>query len=243
MYFLFSGEGETDLGVGLHKGLCEGDAYLYGPLTLLTDRIVAEHRGYFYSLIESQYFGFISKTDLIRRFDQMKPLKKFKIPRGEIKYEQGTKYFRNNARALATIAKDIAKEKDDEVVAVLFRDSDGKNSSEQAEWEKKRDSMLNGFLDEDFKRGVPMIPKPVSEAWMLCGLYKQRDPQRNCSELESKSFGTGSQHQLKDKLEEELGEKPNHELLCEKVKSREINFDLADLESYTKFRERLEEVI
>ena len=103
--------------------------------------------------------------------------------------------------------------------------------------------MLIAFEDEDFQRGVPMIPASVSEAWMLCGLYKQRDSQRNCDDLENKTYGYSIQHQLKDELEKELAEKPDREMLCEKIKTREINFDLVDLKSYKEFRKWLEKAI
>jgi len=242
MYFLFSGEGETDLGTGLQKGLCEGDAYLYGPLTLLTDRIVSEKGKY--SLMESQWFGFVSKADLKRRFDNLKPLKKFRFPRGDIKHEQGTKYFRNNARALAAIAQEVAQEKNDEVVAVLFRDSDRKNSSEQADWEKKWDSMLNGFQDERFNRGVPMIPKPVSEAWILCAIYRKENKDKNCGNLENQKRGSDpNRHASKIELENTLGEQPTREQLNHKIQTGKIDTSCINLDSFNRFKQQLEKVI
>ncbi|MDR1923133.1 MAG: hypothetical protein LBQ66_02070 [Planctomycetaceae bacterium] len=239
MYFLFSGEGETDLGIGKHEGLCEGDDYLYGPLALFVDQIVFEK--FNYHPLESSVCIFVPKKQLKQYFDQLKPLKKFKIPRGEVKYEQGTKYFRNNARALAVIAKKIGNEKNDEnVIAILFRDSDRKNSSEPEEWEKKRDSMINGFLDENFTCGVPMIPKPVSEAWILCAIYRAKNPVRNCDDLENTKHGNQSEHALKIELENELNEQPTRELLNEKITNKEINVQLINLPSFNQFKVMLD---
>jgi hypothetical protein len=43
--------------------------------------------------------------------------------------KQGTLYFERNAQALARKAQELAQEKQDTVVAVLFRDSDGTGTS------------------------------------------------------------------------------------------------------------------
>ena len=52
---------------------------------------------------------------------------------------------------LARFAKERAKEIDDEVVAVLFRDSDGTASAGRGQWNDKREAMLDGFDEEGFK--------------------------------------------------------------------------------------------
>ncbi|MDR3199756.1 MAG: hypothetical protein LBU34_17965, partial [Planctomycetaceae bacterium] len=231
----------TDLGVGLQPGYCTGENYLHGPLALFVNEIVFEKLKF--HPIESQVCIYVSKLYLKQYFDNLKPLKKFKFPRGEIKYDQGTKYFRNNARALAAIAKKIAGEKNDNVVAILFRDSDSKNSSETEEWEKKRDSMLNGFLDENFRHGVPMLPKPVSEAWILCAVYRGENPNRNCNDLEEQKHGDRTDHALKHELREKLGSRPTRESLNEKIQSGEINLNNINLPSFNRFKERLTRVI
>ena len=43
--------------------------------------------------------------------------------------------------------------------------------------------MLDGFAEENFSRGVPMIPKPKSEAWIICAL--RSNPYEGCESLES----------------------------------------------------------
>jgi hypothetical protein len=243
MYFLFSGEGPTDLGSGLQDvELCEGKNYLQGPLALFADKIAEQLLTY--SLFDLQCCGFVSKKKLTEEVGNLKPLKKFRIPRGEMRYEQGTKYFRNNARVLAMIAQKIATEKNDEVIAILFRDSDRKHSSGSTEWEKKRDSILNGFQDENFQHGVPMIPKPVSEAWILCAIYRKENPNRNCNDLENRTHGKGSEHTLKYELEKMLKKMPpTRELLNEKIQSGEINVDDINLPSFNRFKERLTQVL
>ena len=240
MFFLFSGEGPTDLGTCTHPDIINhGENYLHGPLTIVVDQIVeARH---FYSLLESGVFAFVPETMLQERAKALRPKPKSgSIPGAAMKKE--TRYFYRNARALARIAIQHGQDiHENDVVVVFFRD--GEEPNQRGNWKDKWDSILVGFQEEEFDRGVPMIPTSVSEAWMLCGLYKQRDPQQNCRDLENKTFGSGSQHQLKDRLEKELGETPNRETLCEKVRTKEINFDLVDLCCYVKFKEQLFRVI
>jgi hypothetical protein len=244
MFFLFSGEGSTDLGTCIHLNMINKDKnYLYGPLTVVVDQIVEKKHSY--SLIQLGIFGFVPEAMIQERSKTLRPKPKSgNIP--GVRSKKETRFFYRNARALAKIAQQYCNEhrnetNENEVVAIFFRDGDKPN--ERGNWNDKRNSMLEGFQEESFDRGVPMIPASVSEAWMLCGLYKQRDLQRNCDYLENETYGSGSQHKLKDKLKEELKETPDRETLCEKVRTREINFDLVDLSSYKKFKARLEEVI
>lgn len=242
MFFLFSGEGPTDLGTGDNNNeINEGQHFRPGPLVYVVDQLVEEkHR---YSPMECNTVGFVTKAMLTSWAKNLSSRKKISLPGpGEPKE---TRFFYKNARAMAQIARSYSRDKKDDVVAVLFRDAD---DCDRGNWEAKRQSMLHGFKekedgDEGFDRGVPMIPKSVSEAWMLCGLYKQRDSHRDCHFLENKTYGSGDQHQLKDRLETELRKKPDQETLNEKVKSKEINFDLVDLDSYVKFKTRLHEAI
>lgn len=243
MFFLFSGEGETDFGTGRCENLSEGDDYLYGPLTILVDQIICTHLRYQYSIIDSVCCGFVSKSRLVDYFKTLKPIKKPPLPRGELRNSQETKYFRNNARALAAIAKDIATAKDDDVVAILFRDSDRTRSTKRTDWQIKWDSMINGFQDEQFPRGVPMIPKSISESWILCSIYRKTEQNRNCDDLEDKTFGSGEKHQLKIELKNVLNAEPNRVLLNEKAASGEIHFQHINLKSFEEFKNRLEEVI
>ena len=180
MYFLFSGEGATDLGSGL-PGLviAEGDRYLHGPMTVLADRIIESHHGY--SALESECCGYVSERDIASRGHELKAARKMlALPGAKVPKE--TRYFFNTARLLAKFAREKATERNDDVVAVLFRDSDGTASAGRGLWPDKRKSMLDGFAEEKFSRGVPMIPKPKSEAWIICAL--KSSPYVDCESLE-----------------------------------------------------------
>lgn len=69
---------------------------------------------------------------------------------------------------LAQMAKQLADDHDSPVMAVLFRDADGTRSAPRQMWQSKWDSMADGFASAGFRFGVPMVPKPKSEAWLLC---------------------------------------------------------------------------
>lgn len=49
-------------------------------------------------------------------------------------------------------------------VAVFFRDSDTDNYLDI------RKAILNGFRRAEFPHGLPVVPEPTSEAWILCGM-------------------------------------------------------------------------
>jgi len=236
MYFLFSGEGATDFGTPTFADtLCEGDNYDRGPMAFVVDRIV--HHRHSYSIIEAGNCGFLSKQALAARAKLLKH-PKMSMPRKD--KEKETAYFFRNARALASYAKD--KEKNgDEVVAILFRDSDGNASSGRGEWDAKWNSMIDGFQAEGFSNGVPMLPKPTSEAWFLCAL--KNDPYQRCDSLEQRSPSPKAKVVLKKELDEILKHTSSHTDLCNHVKDGRIDALLINMPSFNKFRERLLEVI
>ena len=237
MYFLLSGEGITDMGVGKSDVItCEGDAYYAGPMAIMVDQIVEGCRNY--SILEVGCCGYVSEHRLADRAGELKTAKKeLRLP-GK-KQAKETRYFFNNARVLARIAKEKEAYLADEVVAVLFRDSDGTASAGRGLWDDKRQSMLDGFDEEAFSNGVPMIPKPKSEAWLICALKKL--PYQRCEALEDRSGNDNSPKSLKKELEKILGIEVTPELLCERV--RNVDIDKIKMPSFQAFRERLEEVI
>jgi hypothetical protein len=151
-----------------------------------------------------------------------------------------TRYFFNNARVLAKIAKDREHALKDDVVAVLFRDSDTATDG-RGTWAEKRQSMLDGFEEEGLARGVPMIPKPTSEAWLLCAL--QEHPYQGCAALEDRSGSSSSPHSLKDEVEGRLGHRPTRDELCDMVTNGRVDYRRLDMHSFNAFKERLEAVL
>ncbi|MTI11869.1 hypothetical protein [Sansalvadorimonas verongulae] len=85
-----------------------------------------------------------------------------------------------------------------------------------------------------------MIPKPKSEAWLLCAVGNRY---QHCERLENESGNDNALNPLKAQLEEALGEPASRELLVDKVNNGEIDVHRIDMPSLNKFKERLDEVL
>lgn len=237
MFFLLSGEGNTDMGAGRNPAMiCEGEDFIVGPMAEIVAKIVEAN--FDYSILDGGC-GFISEKTLTNRAAQLKAVKKQLQLTGKKKAKE-THYYFNNARSLARIAKEWATKNNVEVFAILFRDADGTASAGRGEWEQKRKSMLDGFEEEDFAKGVPMIPRPKSEAWLICAWKK--NSYQGCEALEERSGNDNSPNNLKSELSNILNQDTTHELLREKVK-QSLDIDNIDMPSFKAFRKRLEEVI
>jgi hypothetical protein len=230
---IFSGEGSTDTGTGEFPG----------PMLYLVDRIIENNRRYSYSILESQCYKFISRNQLNERAKTLSTLPKIPdkkpfVIRGKKRFTE-TGDFYSSARALATFALELETEHD-LIIAIFFQDSD---TIEQREWQRKWDSIVNGFHAAHFDNGVPMLPKPVSEAWILCAIYRKENSDINQDHLEDHRRGNQHDHALKYELEEAINEHPTRELLNEKIQSGEINVDDINLPSFNQFKERLTQVL
>jgi len=237
MYFLLSGEGVTDMGSGQGAAMiCEGRDFRVGPMATIVAKVVEARHGY---SILSGACGYISRSSLAEHAGVVKAnSKQLRLP-GK-KQPRETRYYFNSARILASLAMKKAAELQDEVVAVLFRDSDGTASAGRGEWAAKWDSMLQGFAEEGFNMGVPMVPKPKSEACLICAFKSQ--PYQNCAALEQRSGNDDSPNNLKAELTKLLGGAATPQQLVDKV-NQAVAVDRIQMPSFTRFRERLEKVI
>jgi hypothetical protein len=121
-----------------------------------------------------------------------------------------------------------------DVVAVLFHDNDDHQATPASLWKARKDAVQAGFREEGFTRGVAMIPRPTSEAWLLCALKNR--PYEQCDALEERSGSPNSKRPLKKELAEVLGTKPTRELLCDLVAQGEIDASLINMPSFNEFR-------
>jgi hypothetical protein len=86
-----------------------------------------------------------------------------------------------------------------------------------------------------------MLPKPKSEAWILCAL--QNDYQ-HCTKLEDESGNDHSPNSIKQQLEDHLGQPGSREILNGKIDDGAIELDkITDMPSLTAFKDRLDEVL
>ena len=105
-------------------------------------------------------------------------------------------------------------------------------------WEEKVASIENGFKMEKFTRGVAMVPKPKSEAWLICALKDK--PYENCEELEERSGNDKSPNNLKDELD---SFNISNDKINEMIQNGQIEIDKIDMPSFQYFSTKLKELL
>ena len=233
MKLILSGEGPTDLGtVKLVAGKWE---FVPGPMAWIVDQLLKVNYTT-YSLLESHQAGgncviYVGKSELIPCRREGPTL----LP--GFKHGKGNAFFTRNAQCLALHAKKVSEEDSGTpVIAILFRDGDGTNSKE--EWSKKVKSMRSGFASQQFLTGVPMVPNPKSEAWMICAL--RNSPYTNCASIEDQSGNDNSPNSLKNQMQALCGgSHPSAEQQANWVKRGTVDPGRIDMPSFSEFKQDL----
>lgn len=238
MLVLFSGEGITDLGQPnlSQNGVCSPGQWTPGPMAFLAAQIFENILGY--PLIQSSAY-FVSEQVLTEI------AKKLKHP--TLRGINGSLYHRKGAQALAAIALAMGRRLEQPVTAVFFRDCDGANSTGIHRWKDLCESMIGqhgGFSIIGIHTGVPMLPKPKSEAWLLCAL---KNHYNTCKNLEKLPGNDKSPNSVKTQLAEILGEYTVEDLcsLVQYSEGSELKIDSCriDMPSYNEFKESFIEAI
>jgi len=232
MILLLSGEGPSDIGTLNHD-----ESFRPGPMAWFVDKIV--ETVWDFSPLETSAVEFISEGTLSKK---SRSAPKAMVIRSKKRPEKGAAHFFKNARAMARLAQEREKEESCEVASVLFRDADGTRSTRKGLWEAKVKSIEDGFAADQYEKGVPMVPKPKSEAWLICAL--QPTPYQNCERLETDLSGNdNAPRPAKTVLEEHmqrLGEGEfSVEAVNEWIADGTIDTKQIDMPSYDHFKERL----
>lgn len=237
MRLLVSGEGPTDLGsCNNAQGQCSDEYFNRGPMVVWLARLweALLH----YNLLDiPEAVVFVSETALDQQSKQagkrMQPL------RGKKQVAETGLYF-SNARQLGLMAKQLAADGQVPVMAVLFRDADGTRSAPGQLWQTKWDSILNGFSAAPFDFGVPMLPMPKSEAWLLCAGKTARHSHES---LEAISGNDDSPHSAKKQLDEFFGGHRAADQLADWCQENPTDWsNLLTMPSFRAFFERFQEV-
>lgn len=185
MIVVLSGEGPSDLGACNNaQGMCRKPEFVHGPMTVLVDKEIECHLRYSVLDTTPEQFIYVSERRL-RELAQARKQDPRKQSLPGKKQAQETSYFFINALILGEEAQSLAKAEEDVAIAVLFRDCDGTRSAAASLWQDKWQSMRNGFDRSPLGlRGVPMLPKPKSEAWLLCAV---KNNYKHCQRLEDLS--------------------------------------------------------
>lgn len=231
MILMLSGEGKSDMGQTMPGAT--GIVYEPGPMAWMVDRLAERRLGY--SPLEqpqdAECVRFVSESELTQQ-DRPGPM----LMRG-LKRGRETGLFTRNAQILGRLAKDFSHNRQEDVIAVLFRDADKTNACNAGTWEEKRRSIENGFALAEFRNGVPMVPRPKSEAWLLCAL--KTPPYQHCQSLENASGNDISPQSLKKQLATVVGHDPTAQEQADWVRTGRIDPECIEMPSFTAFRKAL----
>lgn len=234
MRLVLSGEGPTDL--GHERPAAGGMAFVPGPMAWVVDKVLERHHTG-HSMLEAHQAGgdcvtHIHETALAALGKPSSPL----FP--GVKFGKGTAFFTRNAQALGLLATQASAQEEQPVLAVLFRDGDGVRATPAGEWQEKVDSMHRGFALVGCDTGVPMVPRPKSEAWLLCAL---RAPgYANCAPLEDGAGNDASPNSLKKQLAALCGEvDPSADQQADWVMTGAVDPLRIDMPSFSAFKQAL----
>jgi len=243
MLLILSGEGPSDLGACRRPiGRCQGEDFRQGPMSVLIDQLLEARLGYSLLQRTPDRVFYVSEFELGQRLQALKNQKHSMSLTGK-KRGQETGYFFMNAWVFGQISAELEASENDLGIAVLFRDSDGTRHSRDGYWTEKWDSMEAGFLRAGHERGVPMLPRPTSEAWLLCGTDAT-----HCTKWESLPGNQASPNHPKKKLAAFFGRSADDpastEELCAWLTDIRYDADRAtQMDSFQRFRGRFEQVL
>ncbi len=202
---ILSGEGSSDIGeIDYQTG-----EFMPGPIAVLTRNVLRFHH----------------KDDVRFHFKARKELKQYPITlKGKPQKSKGTAGKGHSILAwkLACVAKD--EECD---IAILMRDADNR------EFAPVYEEIRSGFLAAAFDRGIPAVPVPKSEAWIICCMVPERSHRIEDSTRE-----------MKELLEEMLRfqHKPrNRETCCEITTDCRVESVLS--RSFVQYRNDIERAV
>jgi hypothetical protein len=227
MRLLLSGEGPTDLGTT--RLVAGGTQFVPGPMAVIVDTLLEPRLGY--SILRLHRDGaeclrHVNESELAANVKQASTV----LP--GIKSGKGMGYFTRAAEVLGRLAQADAKEKNDDVLAVFFRDSDGTRAAPRNLWEQKFESIRAGFQRAEFEAGVAMVPRPKSEAWLLCALKEHA--YQHCEALEDAPGNDNSPNALKARLHARMGG-ANAEEQAEWVRSGQVDPASIGMPSFAAF--------
>jgi len=203
---------------------------------LFLDKLFEAH--YQYSFLSVEAVAFVHKSELVGE-ERKHHGRQFSAP-GKRKAKE-TGYYYENARRLALKASQMQVDLGRVVIPVLFRDADGAQSSGRGEWSAKWVSMLNGFSAGQCEFGVPILPQPKSEAWLLCA--SKLHPYQHCEALEQESGNDDSPNPLKEQLSRALNGHSSTADLNEAIYEGNIDPLRIDMTSFNAVKARVNEVV
>lgn len=228
MLILASGEGPTDIGKAKPFGAYDiygPEGWHPGPMAHFISHFIVKR--YHFDPIGSAMW-FVPEENLTRIARNIRPMALGKH-----------KEFSKAAQALLACAYSLAQKTQSDVLPVFFRDIDGSRSQDKDErWQDKHDSIAY-CLDRIEKGQIyvcPMLPKPKSEAWLLCAL---KNGYQSCADLEGLSGNDDSPNSAKSILQQHVAHVCQESLVA-LVKEGKINPDRIDMPSFNAWMQDLQ---
>ena len=237
MKLLISGEGPSDIGTCNNaQGVCTDDMFSPGPMTIWLKRLWEALLNYDVLSVPEAVM-FVSKQTLAEGAKQSnKPLQQIRGKKKQVE----TGWFYSNAQQLGLRAKQLSELDKTPVMAVLFRDNDGTKSVPGQLWQTKWDSMLLGFKSVEFDFGVPMLPKPKSEAWLLCTTMQGN---HSHAALEEISGNDDSPNSAKLQLDQAFGSHQSASQLADWCQATPLDWaQMSTMPSFKAFYDRFQAV-
>lgn len=229
MKCLLLGEGKTDLG-------CNDDfanpRFKKGPMTLAIDALAAG-KGIF-----GIDYKLLSRGDVSRG---LKNMRRGIAPRPKA-IDPDLRAVSQSAWFMGRVAIDGGRD-----MGVYFHDPDCTRSAPRDQARRLENAMNAGFALAGFRFGVPMIPVPRSEAWLLAYFQKGLETQsaynkaerfeelpandhspKSAKKLLQKAVGANSESDIYSKVMDEIGN---------------LDWTQVVMPSFSHFRDRLESVL
>lgn len=233
MLILVTGEGPTDIGSAESNQLCAPGTWKPGPITLFIEKFVQANID---DSLTLQQIWFAPKKYISNICRGLRPMA---IPSHGCREAEGKK----RTRALLAAALDLSHKQNEDVLPILFRDTDSKSNG-LSRHQEIRDSIKNVscFTDDDnFFHVCPIVPCPTSEAWLLCAI-KENYNQNNCKNLETTLSGnSASPYYAKAILKDLIGDY-SASMLCELIISGKIDPLQISMQSLDNFLMDLKKV-
>ena len=220
--FITCGEGTSDLYVAR-------DGRQDGPLKIAVDKLLNS----FWRDSHGFEFRAVGRNQLSKATKNQRP-KLGAVVRGHKEKYPGLR----SVAAFAACLAQMAQIEGDDWGVIFFEDLDFHADTDIEDFYKaKIGAMHKGFDLAQFKKGVPMVPKPRSESWLLC--YYQETPYEIGNYFENLAGSDQSLNSGKKRVARFFGVHENQ--IYGRIKERidDIDWSRIDAPSFVFFKNRL----
>ena len=227
MHFLLLGEGPSDFGSKDLDGSLKP-----GPMARLLD-VFREKEDRSFSPLD---FTLLTRSDAKREMKNPRRIRRRQAEGGDSDVYRTAQWLAEKAMQLSRSCG-----------AVFFKDADRTRSQQGNVGILAEKAMSDGFASRLFEAGVPMVPNPRQEAWLL-GYYQKWLPDcrvyHNCKRFESLSGNDRAvfRNNAKMLLDSALSNAhKEYSDIGDEITS--IDWNRIDMPSLSRFRNRLSEVL